>query len=88
VGGLKGPPADELVVDKPDPEAESVHLLSDCHPPRVAGLDLYACARTTAEEAHHLGIRVEFDLPLEVLVREWQQREPLGVQSLLRHRSN
>jgi hypothetical protein len=40
------------------------------------------------EEAHHLGIRVEFDLPLEVLVGEWHQREPLGVQSSRRPRSN
>jgi hypothetical protein len=42
VGGLKRPPADELVVDEPDPEAESIHVLRDCHPPRVAGLDLVA----------------------------------------------
>jgi hypothetical protein len=51
----------------------------------MAGLDLLACARPTAEVAHHLGIRVELDLPLEMLVSEWHQREPLGVQGLLRH---
>ena len=85
MGGLKGPPADELVVDEADPEAESVHLLRGCHPPRVAGLDLLACARPTAEVAHHLGIRVELDLPLEVPVGEWHQCDPLGVQGPLGH---
>ena len=44
VGGLKSPPADELVVDEADPEAEPVHLLRGRQPPRVAGLDLLACA--------------------------------------------
>jgi len=85
VGGLKGPPADELVVGQPDPEAEPGHFLRGCDPPRMAGLDVLACAGPTAEVAHHLGIRVELDLPLEVLVREWNQREPLGVQGLLGH---
>jgi hypothetical protein len=42
VGGLKDPPAHELVVDQPDPEAESVHLLRGCRPPRVGGDDLLA----------------------------------------------
>jgi hypothetical protein len=70
VGGLQRPPADELAVDKPDPEAEPVDLRRGCHPPRVAGLDLLARARPTADVAHHLGVRVELDLPLEVLVGE------------------
>jgi hypothetical protein len=76
-----------LMVDEADPEAESVNLVRGCHPPRVAGLDLVPCAGPTAEVAHHLGIRVELDLPLEVLVGEWHQREPLGVQGLLGHRA-
>jgi hypothetical protein len=86
VGGLQDPPADELVFDQADPEAEPVHLLRGCRPPRVGGLDLLSRAGPTAEMAHHLGVRVELDLPLEVLVREREQREPLGVQSLLGHR--
>jgi hypothetical protein len=83
---LKGPPADELVVDQANPEAESVHLLRGCHPPPVAGLDLLACAGPTAEVAHHLQIRVELDFPLEVPVNEWHQCDPLIVQGLLGHR--
>jgi hypothetical protein len=86
VGGLKNPPADELVVDEADPEAETVHLLRGCHPPRVAGDDLLACAGPTAEVAHHLEVRVELDLPLEVLVGERHQCDPLCLQRLLRHR--
>lgn len=77
VGGLKDPPADELVVDEPDPEAESVHLLRGCHPPRVAGDDLVACAGAAAEVAHHLEVPVELDLPLEMLVAERHQPDPL-----------
>ncbi|HST19148.1 MAG TPA: hypothetical protein VLK36_15995 [Gaiellaceae bacterium] len=52
----------------------------------MAGLDLPARARPTAEIAHHLGIRVELDLLLEMLVGERHQGEPLGVQRLLEHR--
>ena len=83
VSGLEGRPADELVVDQSDPKAEPVHLLRGCDPPRVAGLDLLACARPAAEVAHHLRIRVELDLPLEVPVGEWHHCDPLGVQGLL-----
>src|SRR5829696_3843727 len=85
LGGLKDPPADELVVDETDPEAESIHLLRGRHPPRVAGYDLLACAGPTAEVAHHLEVRVELDLPLEVLVGERHQRDPLCLQRLLGH---
>ena len=88
VGGLKDPPADEIVVDQADPVAESVHLLRGCHAPCVMGLDLLACACPTGEVAHHLGIRVERDLPLEVLIGEWHQGEPLRVQGLLRDASD
>ncbi len=83
---LKSPPTDELVVDQPDPEAESVHLPRGCHPPCVAGLDLLMCAGTAAEVTHHLRIRVERDLPLEMFVGEWGQCDPLGVQGRLGHR--
>jgi hypothetical protein len=85
VGGLKDPPADELVVDEADPEAESVHLLRGFHPPRVVGHDLLACAGPTGEVAHHLEVRVELDLPLEVLVVQRHQRDPLCLQRLLGH---
>jgi hypothetical protein len=85
VGGLKDPPADELVLDEADPEAESVHLLRGCNPPRVVGDDLLAWAGPTAEVAHHLEVRVELDLPLEVLVGERHQRDPLCLQRLLGH---
>ena len=85
VGGLKGPPTDELMVDKANPEAESVNLVRDRHPSRVVGVNLFACERTTAEEAHHLGIRVESYFPLEVLVGEWHQRKARGVQGPLGH---
>jgi hypothetical protein len=83
VGRLKRPPAHELVVYEADPEAEPVHLLCGCHPPRVAGHGVLASARPPAEVAHHLGIGVELDLPLEVLVGEWQQGDPLGPQGPL-----
>ena len=86
VCGLKGPPADELVVDEADPEAEPVHLLRGCHPPRVAGHDLLACAGPTAEVAHRLRIGVELGLPCEVPVGERHQGDPFGVQDLLGHR--
>jgi hypothetical protein len=68
VGGLKGPPADELVVDKPDPEAESVHLLRECHPPRVAGLDSSRVLARPLRKRITSGSESRFDLPLEVLV--------------------
>ena len=84
MGGLEDPPADELVVDEADPVAEPVHLLRGRQAPRVLGLDLVARARPTGEVAHHLGIGVELDLPLEVLVGERQQGKPLRVQGLLR----
>jgi hypothetical protein len=56
-----------------------------CHPPSVAGHDLLACAGPTAEVAHHLEVRVELDLPLEVLVGERHQCDPLCLQRLLGH---
>src|SRR5205814_8392065 len=49
MSGLKDPPPDELVVGQANPEAESVHLLRSCRPPRVSGLDLTTYARPTAE---------------------------------------
>ena len=51
----------------------------------MTGLDLLARACPAREEAHHLGIRVERDLPLEVLVGERYQGEPPRVQRPLRH---
>jgi hypothetical protein len=87
VGGPKDPPTDELVVDETDPEAEPVHSPGGSHPPRVVGLDLLPRARPTAEVLHHLGIRVELELPLEMLVGEWRQLQPLGVQCQLGHGS-
>ena len=59
------PPADELIVDQADQKPRSVYLLRGCYSPRVAGLDLLACAGATAEVAHHLEVGVELDLPLE-----------------------
>ncbi len=60
--------------------------LRDRDPPHVAGLDVRACPGLPAEVAHHHGIRVELDLPLEMLVGERDQREALRVQGLLGHR--
>ena len=86
MGGLQDPPADEILVDQADPVPESVHLPRGCDPPRVADLDLLACAcLTQLQVTHHLGIGVERDLPLEVLIGEWaHQGEPMRVQGLLR----
>lgn len=39
----------------------------------------------SAEIAHHVKIRVELDLPLEMFVGEWHQGDPLGLQGFLRH---
>ena len=85
VGRLKVPPPDELVVGEADPEAESVDLLRGCHPPQVADLDLLPRAGPSGEVAHHVGIRVELDLPFKVLVGERDEGDPLSLESLLGH---
>ena len=71
VGGLERPPADELALDEPHPEAEPINFPRCRHAARMAGLCFLAGARATAQVAQHLGIGVELDLALEVLVGEW-----------------
>src|SRR4051794_36581871 len=83
---LQRPPADEVAVDEPRPEAEAVDLRRGCEPACMARLDFRARACPAGQEAHHLGIGVELELVLEMLVAERREREPLRCQDALRHR--
>jgi hypothetical protein len=51
-------------------------------------LDLLASSSpSVAQEAHHLRICVEFDLVLQVLLRERNERETFGVKHCLAHKA-
>jgi hypothetical protein len=76
---LQDPPADELTVDQSHPEAQARHGLGGRQTAVVVVLDLLAGARLPVTQvAHHLGIRVELDLVLEVFVGQRHQQDAAG----------
>jgi len=83
---LQDPPADELAIDEPGPEAESRNPPRGRETSPVEPLDLLAGARSTvAQVAHHLRIRVEVDFLLEVLVRQRDEPDAARVKRRLTH---
>src|SRR6478735_8078890 len=65
-GRLQNPPPDEVLADKPDPEAQSGHVGSSREPTVVLALHLLPSAwPTVAEIPHHGRIGVKRDCVLE-----------------------
>ena len=86
LGRLKDPPADELAINESDPEAESDHTPCGREAMLVAPFDVLAAARPAiAQVAHHFGVGVEFDLILEVFVRQRDQPKTAGAKRRLAH---
>ena len=77
-------PADELIGVAPlrSEVPEPGLLRVDLEPARQVGLDVARPRRRHAERdvAHHLGVRVEVDEPVDVVGRKMPQPQPLRLQ--------
>ena len=77
---LKHPTADEVRGVEPDPHSETGDLFPSAQSASVGLLNFRSCERATIEVAQYLGIGIELDLKLEMLVVERSQRETARAQ--------